>query len=246
MTEPERPTAISGRTNTSKPARPVIGITGPNKGSFFARLAAGYGVHQAGGAAVQLAPRQQVDLNQLDGIIIGGGSDIDPLLYMEESLLQKQYDQERDRFEREILDAVFTCDMPVLGICRGMQLMNVVAGGSLFQDIRERRQTNTIQWTLFPRKPVILQADSNLAVRMCRQHIKVNVLHKQAINKLGEGFDLIASDVDDIPQAIEHKNASFRMGVQWHPEYLPYQSHQHQLFVDLVNAAKRRRTKAND
>lgn len=217
--------------------KPLIGITGPNKGSFFSRRASACGVRRAGGEPVQLAPDRPMNPRKLDGIIIGGGSDIDPMLYLEESLIAKQYDSERDLFERRMLDDVYCCDLPVLGICRGAQLMNVVAGGSLHQDVRRWRKKNTIQWTLFPRKPVTVEADSQLAKRFGATNIKVNILHKQAVKALGDGFDLVAQDIDGIAQAIEDTSVAFRVGVQWHPEYLHYQAHQLELFKGLVKAA---------
>jgi putative glutamine amidotransferase len=129
--------------------------------------------------------------------------------------------------------------LPVLGVCRGAQLLNVHFGGSLHRDLagfyREDPETRTI----LPHKRIVITPGTRLARLLDHETRRVNALHRQAIDRLGRGVRVAARDRNGIVQAIEHESLPFVIGVQWHPEYLPQVPEQRELFRELVAQAKR-------
>ncbi len=150
-------------------------------------------------------------------------------------------DAARDRMEIEILKRVLDGDVPVLGICRGAQLLNVVLGGSLHTDLRRIRQHTSNRRTPLPRKTLLVEPETRLADLMGKPRMRINSLHHQAISELGKGLVVSGRDLDGIVQAVEQPGERFMMGVQWHPEYLPYYSSQRGIFKALCQAAQQRR-----
>ncbi len=174
------------------------------------------------------------------GIIIGGGDDIDPEHYGLTGDAGATYDPERDELEMRMARHAIVCDVPVLGICRGAQLINVVMGGSLFLDIREKRQHTPNRNSLFPIKSAKLEEHSFLANAMGKHKIFVNSLHNQAIDRIADNMRVSARDKDGFIQGVESADlhdveksdsARFILGVQWHPEYMPYIKSQRRLFL---------------
>ncbi len=217
--------------------RTIIGFTGPEKRIPQAWWAARFCLRLCGAAAVYLTP-QRGDYHQLlNAVIIGGGDDIDPQLYGREDKGLAPIDRERDAFEVDMIEHAMRTDLPIFGICRGMQLLNVVLGGTLFGDIRAMRHLTSNRRTLLPQKAVNLKAGSRVRDLVYRDRLKVNSLHHQAVDGLGEYMQAVAWDEDDFIQAIEYSQHRFLMGVQWHPEYLPYLPQQLQLFHHIVQAA---------
>lgn len=218
-------------------------MTGPD-GRFvpawwFTRL----GVWLAGGRALRLTPSSTVDVEQLDGLIIGGGDDIDPGLYLdlvadEDDEGEAPMNAERDAFEQIMIRHALERGLPLLGICRGAQLINVVLGGTLHRDIRSMRRKTSNRRTPFPIKPVSLDERSRLARLLGHVSARINSLHHQAVAKIGEGLRVVGHDPDNIVQAIEGTGDTFLVGVQWHPEYLPQYARQRALFRRLVEAAR--------
>ena len=121
------------------PGRPLIAITGPSRGGKAPRVLVQLAVWLAGGRGVQLSPQRPESRAPYQGVIITGGHDVDPVLYAEESEVQPRYDSERDAFESEVIDDALDRELPLLGICRGAQLLNVRRGGNLYQELRSRR-----------------------------------------------------------------------------------------------------------
>jgi putative glutamine amidotransferase len=156
----------------------------------------------------------------LDAIIISGGDDIHPSLYSTEEHDPDELDLERDQLEIQCISSAMDRNIPILGICRGAQLINVVRGGSLYADIDNMRNITSRRPHLYPRKPVTIEAPSLLFSIIGRQSIRVNSLHHQAVKGLGECLKIIATDRDGIVQAIEDARGRSILGVQWHPEYL--------------------------
>ncbi len=216
---------------------PLIGVTGPAGWYHLAWRCARYALGRAGARVVRLTPRWSGALPRLDGLVVGGGDDIEPALYAGLDDGTARYDRERDRFEVRALEAALQRDLPVLGICRGAQLLNVVLGGNLHQDVRPMRRHTSNRRTVLARKTVIVEDETRVRACLGSTRVRVNSLHHQAIDRLGEGMQVAARDLDDRVQAVEATGEPFRVGVQWHPEYLAYQPRQRRLFEAVVRAA---------
>ncbi|MCL7929547.1 gamma-glutamyl-gamma-aminobutyrate hydrolase family protein [Halomonas llamarensis] len=218
--------------------RPIIGITTSDRKSRLAWWFDWFAVWRHGGRPVRLSPsRPRPD--RLDGLIIGGGDDIQAHLYDAEVQLDVRVDPERDELELALLERFIPQQTPVLGICRGAQLLNIHLGGTLDPDIYTTHEGLKQRRTVLPRKTVDIVGDSKLhhflGVTWCR----VNSLHHQAVNRAGEGIDIVARDRDGLVQGIESRNHDFLIGVQWHPEWLLFNRPQQRLINALVRAANR-------
>ena len=164
---------------------------------------------------------------ELDGLVLQGGSDISPQMYGEQPLKPEWAgDPERDRYEMELLKRFLDAQKPVLGICRGQQLINVALGGSLYQDTAAQKpgaqlhQDTAIYDDKFHHIE-ILPGTRLAALYPGVAHAKVNSLHHQAVNRLGKGLKVEArSAADDVIEAVRHDGPTYLAGVQWHPEFL--------------------------
>lgn len=253
--------------------RPVIGVTGPNEGGTGAWLFTALSVRIAGGKPIRITVDSPAVIDQIDGLIIGGGADVEPLKYgqerIEKAVLVKdsrtifewilsilffpvywlvryfqhtksaEIDTDRDELELKLLKDALRYKKPVLGICRGMQLMNVHFSGSLHQDIRGYYTETPQVSSIFPKKRVVIKKGSKLAEILNTTICNVNALHNQAIDTPGDGVELVAKEKNtDITQGIEHPDYPFVIGVQWHPEYLVQVRRQRRLFKELVRQAR--------
>lgn len=155
-------------------------------------------------------------------------------------------DPDRDRMEKDLIHAALDRDLPLLGICRGTQILNTTLGGTLHSDIRNFYVDKPHVWTLLPKKEIDIVEDSHLAAVLQTTTAKVNSLHHQAIDRLGRGIRIVARESHNgIVQAIEVEDQPFCIGVQWHPEYLPQLHRQQKLFSALVKEACRIRERAH-
>ena len=220
-------------------ARPVIGIPSPIEVARWGAweepahvLPRSYvdAVQRAGGAALVLpadadwAARPDDILDLLDGLLLAGGSDVDPGTYGAEPHPEtKGTTPERDTFEIALASRAVERDMPFLGVCRGMQVMNVALGGTLHQHLPEvvghgdhRRVLGTF---VGADHDVHLQAGS-LAARSAGEEVHVTKSHHhQGVDELGRGLVVTGrSELDELPEAIELPGRRFVLGVQWHPE----------------------------
>ncbi len=216
---------------------PLIGVTGPDTRFPIAWWFIRWGLHRCGAKPVRLTPSHPEPPRPLDGVVISGGDDIDPGLYLPDAPDTAPLDAARDAFEIDMLKDVLQRDIPVLGICRGAQLLNVVLGGSLHTDLRRIRSKTSNRRTPFARKTLNVEKNSRLAQILGVEHARINSLHHQAIADLGAGLQVVGRDLDNIVQAIEHPGRRFLLGVQWHPEYLPLHREQRALFRALRDAA---------
>lgn len=192
----------------------------------------------AGLRAVYLAPGRRVSPAPVRGVVIGGGDNIEPTHYGAVGDGLAEYDVERDRFEIDILNRTLDTNVPVLGICRGAQLINVVLGGTLHQDLRPlRRRTPNVN-SAFPIKNAHLVGGSVLRACMGTDTARVNSLHHQAVERLADRLRVSARDSDGFIQGIEDPGHRFLIGVQWHPEYLPYKRAQRSLFRAFADAVR--------
>lgn len=218
--------------------RPLIGVTGPDHGLPLAWWFTRWSITWAGGEPVRLSVSNPDPPRALDGVVVGGGTDIDPALYTGMDDGKAPRDPRRDAFEQGMIESALEKEIPLLGICRGAQLLNVVLGGNLYQDVRPMRRLTSSRRTPLPRKTAIIELGSRLHAMLDATRCKVNSLHHQAIHRLGDGLRAVAHDLDDLVQAIERAGDALVVGVQWHPEYLVYQPRQRTIFRHLVCAAR--------
>lgn len=116
-------------------ARPVIAITGPQRGAFGPRMLVALAIRWYGGRALQLRPGDENQSHKYDGVVVTGGHDIEPVLYAAEPEIEPNYDTARDALETAVIADAVRRELPLLGICRGAQLLNVCRGGSLYQEL---------------------------------------------------------------------------------------------------------------
>jgi putative glutamine amidotransferase len=197
-------------------------------------------VTRAGGRPVRLKPGRAHELDRVDGLLIGGGDDISPTVYQGEVDPAVKVDPERDRLELEALGHAETRALPVLGICRGSQMINIFRGGTLHEDIYAVYEEAPKLRTVLPKKTVHVTPGSRLAAILERQQCRVNALHHQSVDRVGEGLAVVARDGHDMVQAIEQRGERFLVGVQWHPEFLVLDRGQQRLFRRLVQTAAER------
>lgn len=219
--------------------RPLIGVTGPDHGVPLAWWFTRWSIARAGGQALRLNASNPILPRGLDGIVIGGGTDLDPALYSGMDDGKAPRDARRDAFEKRTIETALDKGLPLLGICRGAQLLNVVLGGNLHQDVRPMRRETSNRRTPLPRKTAMIEHGSRLHAMLEATRLKVNSLHHQAVDRLGDGLRAVARDLDNLVQGIERAGEGFVIGVQWHPEYLFYQQRQRAVFAHLVAAARR-------
>lgn len=200
------------------------------------RLCVAVGVWLAGGRPVQIKPGDAESVAGFDGVVITGGHDVDPVLYAQESKVLPHYDPDRDAFESAVIDDALARGLPLLGICRGAQLVNVRLGGDLHQDLRSQRRRTSNRRTIFPMKTLLLESDTRLFELFGTCRARINSLHNQSIDRLGAGLRISGRDLDGIVQAVEDPERTFLIGVQWHPEFLLFSREQRRLFGELVRA----------
>jgi putative glutamine amidotransferase len=210
-------------------------------------------VQRAGGVPVPLAP--QLDgaararlFERLDGLMLTGGGDIDPARFGE-ARHPKTYEvsDARDALELELTERAIAAKVPLLAICRGIQVLNVALGGTLYQDIpsepgspiehsqqeRRDRPTHAVK---------VLGEGTRLGEILGALDLEVNSFHHQAVKRLGRGLRDVAWAPDGIIEGVELPDEPFVVGVQWHPEDLVgHDAAARSLFAALVDAAGRRR-----
>ncbi len=218
-------------------ARPVIAITGPARGARGPRRLVAAAVRWYGATPLQVRPGDPWSSWSYHGVVVTGGHDIDPVLYKAEPEVEPRYDRERDALESAVIDDALARGLPLLGICRGAQLLNVRLGGTLHQDLRLRRRQTSNRRTVLPLKTLCIVEGSGLKAHLGgATRCRINSLHNQAIDRLGNGLHVAGRDLDDIVQAVEDPGRRFLVGVQWHPEFLIALSRQRRLFGGLVAA----------
>ena len=174
---------------------------------------------------------------RIDGLILLGGLDIHPSRYNSEVEVESRFDLKRDELELAWLDIAFDRAVPVMGICRGLQMLNVKAGGDLYQRLDPEVTANwpngPIGYALF-RKPVDILPDTFLASVFGSGQIRVNSLHRRAVRHIAGGFMATACGADGGVQAIESSRGALRLGVQFHPELLLHRRDMRRLFRRFI------------
>ena len=240
--------------------KPIIGITAtPSDDTFdhgtFRRYALSNtyvnAVRTAGGVPVILPPGEsdlQAVLDLVDGLIFSGGSDLDPAIYGETDIHETTYgiDPERDTYELALMSLAYRQDKPFLGICRGIQTMNVALGGTLIQDVPsaigpevEHRQQVLGKSTTDTSHTVTITEGTTLARLIGGTSVETNSYHHQAVGMPAPGVEVIATAADGVIEAIIAPDRHFALGVQWHPEMLAAGHDEHlALFRALVAACQ--------
>ncbi|BDZ29609.1 gamma-glutamyl-gamma-aminobutyrate hydrolase family protein [Lactiplantibacillus sp. WILCCON 0030] len=161
----------------------------------------------------------------IDGLLLCGGQDVDPLTYGEEPLEKLGgIDPKRDAYEIALIKAVHAAHKPILGICRGIQILNACYGGTIYQDLSYMPAgQGTIkhlqaQLPAYGMHHVTVTAESKLAHFLGQTKLAVNSFHHQALHKIAPGFRVVATAPDDVVEAIEADAGGLRLAVQWHPE----------------------------
>jgi putative glutamine amidotransferase len=223
-----RSQAVAGRL--------VIGVTGPSRGIPWAWWATRWQLHRAGAVGRRLNAAFGYPGDDVAGFVIGGGHDIDPAIYGGDVSASRSIDPSRDAYELAVLEIAEKRGVPVMGICRGAQLINVHRGGTLVSDLSMLRVHTSNKGTLLPRKIVSISPQSRLAGLIGSDTTCVNSLHHQAVERPGDALVVSAVDRDNIVQAIESTAGPWCVGVQWHPEYMPQRLDQRNLFEGFLAA----------
>lgn len=239
--------------------KPLIGITTDHTKNRFSWGAPIYGqnrqypdaIEMAGGVPVLLpyiedSRSLRALYDKLDGILFSGGGDIDPSMYGEEPEAKlKDVSLERDAMERQLMQWAIEDDKPIFGICRGYQLMNVVLGGTLIQDIpsqTENMQNHDISTEKKDRWYVAHQlkvdSSSRLATIIGSEPIDANSHHHQAVKRVADQLQAVAWAEDGIIEGVELPRSRFAIGVQCHPESLVQNNRRWaKLFREFIKAA---------
>jgi putative glutamine amidotransferase len=189
-------------------------------------------------------------VDELDGIVLAGGFDCDPALYGEEQHpTVEPMDKRRQDGDLALAKVARERGIPTLGICLGMQMINVAAGGTLMQDIDSEMRTE-IEHASDPedraRHDVLIENNTRLAAIVGSSEINVNSSHHQAIKDVGAGLRVTAHAPDGVVEGLEDPKHPFYVGVQWHPEDMPKDDSATKIFRAFVEAARRYAEKRND
>jgi putative glutamine amidotransferase len=175
-----------------------------------------------------------------DGVVFAGGEDVDPDLYDEvKKYPNVQIDRARDKFEMKLLDGALEQRLPILGICRGAQMINVKFGGTLYQDLPRNGVARADHKQSGGRNEAthavtLTEPESHLAGAF-RGSCRVNSLHHQAIKRVGRGLKVTAYSEDGLPEAVEAADEyPFLLAVQWHPEEMAEQPEQRKIFEQFL------------
>ncbi|HYR29702.1 MAG TPA: gamma-glutamyl-gamma-aminobutyrate hydrolase family protein [Thermoanaerobaculia bacterium] len=235
--------------NTQKP---LIGIGSDvqspegHRERSFAYLTYVESLRQAGAIPVIIPPQPEnaVELiAELDGLVLAGGEDCDPAAYGEERhpTVETTMDPRRQSNDLSLAKAARQRGIPTLGICLGMQVMNVAAGGTLVQDIDSAIRTE-IQHASIPedrgRHDVIVEKETRLGGILRELEFNVNSSHHQAVGKLGDGLRVTAHAPDGVVEGLEDPRHPFYVGVQWHPEDMKGEGSAETLFGAFIEAAR--------
>ena len=215
--------------------RPRIGVTGNHRRWAPAWWCTALALRFCGAIPVRISTLHPWSGEPPDALVIGGGNDISPEHYGGEVDAKVRLDPQRDVLEIKWIRQALKDTIPMIGICRGAQLINILLGGNLHSDIRQMRRLTYNRPGLLPTKQVWLDPDSDLARITGKSKLRVNSLHHQAVDLPGDSLLRVGWDLDEITQAIESAINCPVIGVQWHPEYLAYLPAQMAIFRWLVS-----------
>ena len=231
--------------------KPLIGIgsdvnvTPGKRDRAFAYTTYIDSLRRAGAVPVVIPPQPENArelLDSLDGLLLAGGDDCDPAVYGEERHPSVEpMDERRQESDLSLAKLARDRGIPTLGICLGVQVMNVAAGGTLIQDIDSQHQTE-IEHVSEPedraRHDVIVESGTRLSKILGARELNVNSSHHQAIRGVGNGLRVTAQAPDGIIEGLEDPKHPFYVGVQWHPEDMPGEDSARKIFGAFVDAAR--------
>jgi putative glutamine amidotransferase len=240
----------------SEPGGPVIGLTTYVERAAFgvwdvdaALLQRDYleGVVRAGGVPVLLPPVSSDHerlLSVVDGLVLVGGADIEPHRYGQRAHEKTVTRPGRDAFEFALLDRVLASGIPVLGVCRGMEVLNVALGGTLTQHLPEVTGGTEHQPAIATYGHTTVRlAPGSRAARILGGETKTRCYHHQAVDRLADGLVATGWAADGTVEAVESPGEGFVLGVQWHPEQ---DTEDFRLFSALVDSARERRQEGSE
>ena len=211
--------------------KPIVGVMplwDDDKESIW--MLPGYldGLLEAGATPVILPMIEDEDelfrlIEMCDGILLTGGHDVTPEIYGEEPLKGTVSCIKRDNMEKIVLSYAMQKDKPILGICRGIQLVNALLGGTLYQDLPTQRPTSVEHHQKppydVPVHEVAIRKDTPLFDCLGTDHIKVNSYHHQAVKDVAPDLKVMAESEDGLVEALYMPSSRFFWAVQWHPEF---------------------------
>jgi len=233
--------------------KPIIGVTPMydyEKNMTFIRQGYMESILEAGGLPILLPAESDTGammelMDMCDGFLLPGGPDVDARLYGENNLsFTDDISPVRDSIEVFVARKAVECNKPLLGICRGIQIINAAFGGTLYQDIKSQATgrevlkhfQNAPRW--YPIHEVYIKQDSIIRRIYGKDTISVNSFHHQAVKGVANGFAATSESPDGIIESIEHRNHKFAVGVQWHAELMWQKDRLHlRLFEEFVRAA---------
>jgi putative glutamine amidotransferase len=238
---PDRPRILI--TTRRLPLRPAARARAARSAALYAQA-----VRDAGGEPVLVAPGDPLPAD-VDGVLLSGGVDVHPRHYGQAVhpgvAHTLSVDGPRDLMELDLVRRVLARDLPLLGICRGAQVLNVAAGGTLWQDLslagadpaRHDRDGHSADWEVA--HPVTVERASRLGEILAAATLGVNSFHHQAVAAAAPGFRVVARADDGTVEALESTRHRFAVGVQWHPERMVVRhAVQRRLFAAFVAACR--------
>jgi putative glutamine amidotransferase len=197
--------------------------------------------------AIEVVTPETPAAGSFDALLLGGGGDVDPARYGRDRLENGtlEIDADRDRIDFALFEEARRTGAPVLGICRGLQVVNVALGGTLVQDIPAERPSEVVHARGSDQKTrldhtVSVAPRTRLAAFASGPEVRVNSRHHQAIENVAPGLSVSGTSPDGLAEAVEAQNGAWVVAVQWHPENLPEDPVSRRLFSDFVRAARQR------
>jgi putative glutamine amidotransferase len=225
--------------------RPIVGITPCSRVEDYVES-----VRRAGAEPVVLSNDDDPEavLDHVDGLLLTGGLDVDPGLYNQPAHATTEPDPKRDRFEIPLSRLALARDVPLFAICRGIQVLNVAAGGTLVQDIPSEGRSGLTHAIARPKDTIAHEVRVTPGSRLAAalggttpsEVCPVNSRHHQAVGRVAPSFVVSAVSPDGLVEAIERPAAAFCVGVQWHPENFWRTGEFNGLFEGFVEAARSR------
>jgi len=222
--------------------KPIIGVTrAPDKNFTLQSFMLQVSVWIAGGSVLTIQEFDEEKAKKIDALLIGGGRDVYPALYQQKPIPNNPYNRIQDDNESQWLYHAKTNNLPLLAICRGAQLLNIIQGGNIHHNLTEIYENADYPQNFFAyiffRKKIYIDTKSLFYKITGKTEMIVNSIHKRAVDKVGTDLVVTAREINKVIQIIENPNHKFFMGVQFHPERLIYRRSFRKLFRYFVKTA---------